>query len=125
MSLTATELAQIRTRANGTSSSMDDDYLNTIFDEVSADYSDYSQSVKVQAVIVQVWEDLLTRAVTQIDYTEGEASEKRSRIFDNIERMLKKAEAKLNELTSTEDGANFAQWGGLRRHDVKRDSPLS
>lgn len=125
MTLTATELARIRARTNGDGTTMPDDYLNDIESEVSTTYADYSRQVQLLAVIAVVWGDLETKAITQIDYDEGEASEKRSKIFDHIAKKRQDAEKKLDEQVQAEDGVNVARWGGLRTHDVKRDKPRS
>lgn len=121
MALSETELSRIRTRTNGTESSMSDAYLNDIESEMAEEYSTHTRRVVVQAVEVQVWNDLLTRAVTQTDYDEGDASEKRSQVFKHLQQMRDTAQAKLDDLL--EETTLPARWGGLRKKPRYKDRP--
>lgn len=125
MAATATERDRIRRRTNGTESSMTSGYLDDIFNELEVEYSGYPRKVIYQAALVQVWSDIESSAVMDVDYTSGESSEKLSQRFKNIQQRRMAEERTLAQMEQDylKAKGGLAMWGDLRKPPSRRDRP--
>ncbi|MEL7232861.1 MAG: hypothetical protein AAGK74_00115 [Chloroflexota bacterium] len=123
MTATSDERTFFRTRLNGSVTSMPDAYIDAIFDEMEVRYAGYSRQAMKYAALIQGIDDLILANVTNVDYDEGDASEKLSQIV----KALKDARANAKEmLDAMIDGETArAAWRPLRKKPRYRDRPSS
>jgi hypothetical protein len=121
MTATQAEKDFFRRRLAGNQESMPDDYIDDIFTDLEAEYSGYSRQVIKQAAIIQGVDDLIMSASTEVDYDEGDASEKRSQIVKNLQVVRKNAQEKLAQLIVKSQVS--ARWGGMRTRGRYKDKP--
>lgn len=112
MPATTDEQSYFRRKLDGTETSMPDEYIDELFDEVEAVYSGYSRTVIVQAALISGMDDLIIKATKLTDYTQNQSSEKRSQVIAALERVRARYVAKLDELVKKEQGP-AVRWGGM------------
>lgn len=122
MTASVSEKAFFRTRLAGNETSMPDVYVDEVFGLIEEEYAGYSRSVIKYAAVVQGVDDLIMAASTEVDYEEGDASEKRSQVVKNLQTARANFVAKRDSLIEKSKVA--ARWGGLRKRDEYRDGPL-
>lgn len=123
MTATSDEKTFFRTRLNGSASSMTDAYIDAIFDEMEIRYSGYSRQAIKYAALIQGIDDLIMANVTNVDYDEGDASEKLSQIGKALKDARKNAESVLN--TMIEGETSRVAWRPLRKKPRYKDGPSS
>lgn len=122
MPASSVEKSRLRARLNGDVTSMPDSYLDDdVFADVEDQYAGYSRRVVFTAALLRVTSDLMMRAVTAVDYDEGDASEKRSQIMKHLQAMSAQFQKELSTLIA--DEAPFALWGGFAPTPEYKDAP--
>ena len=102
---------------------MSNAYLNAIEAEILETYAGYSRAVQVQSVVVEVWRDLLAQATALVDYDEGEASEKLSQQFKNMQAMREAAIIERNGLIAETRSNTIPPWVALKSNRSYKDRP--
>lgn len=122
MSASQAEKTWLRTRLGSNESAMPDRYIDDLFADALGEYPGKSRQIIKQVALVQGWDDLIARAVVEHDYTEGDASVKRSQIVANLRNARALAADKLQGLlTKSRQGGTFH--APLRRRSEYKDKP--
>ena len=108
------EKARFRRKLGGDITSMPDEYIDDVFDEVEADYAGSSRAVIVAATYVEGLNDLIVQASKDVDYTEGDASQKNSQKRKGLESARDEYKSKLADLIEAEKGPAI-RWGSTRK----------
>jgi len=124
MPATQVEKDRLRNMLNGDETSMPDAYLDDdVFAEAEAEYAEskYGRSVIFTAAALRAVQDMLFRAAAEVDYDEGDASEKRSQVFKQLEKMEMRFQKQLEQ--RIEDALPHASWWGFGPTPEYRDRP--
>lgn len=108
-----------RRKLDGSETSMPNDYIDDLFDEIESMYSGYSRDVIKQAALISGIDDLIIKATKLTDYTQNQSSEKRSQVIAALERVRARYQAKLDELLAKETGP-AVRWGGMVKVPSRR-----
>jgi arginine deiminase len=117
------ELIILRRRTSDTEDSLPDEDAEILFDEAETEHPNYSRTLILQAVIVARLEELVVAASKAVTYQLNEARFNRSDTMDMLEKMLKKHQAKLDQLLKDEKPVAAAM-GVIRRVPTQwKDTP--
>lgn len=111
MPATALEKTRIRKMTATDATSASDSYLDDdVFAAAEAEYpdGDYSRSTQFYAAALRVVQDLMMAATADVDYTEGDASQKNSQRFKALGMMAARFQKKLD--ASIDDDLPAANW---------------
>lgn len=104
----ASERNRLRRQAGETETSLPDSDVDTLFDDAELEYEGYTRGVQFKGAVVLHLERLLIQSARGVDYEQGEASEKLSQRFKQIEKMLERAQKKLDRALASEGTASDA-----------------
>lgn len=122
MAATSVEKSRFRQMLAGSVDSMPDAYLDDdVFAQAEADYSGYPRTVIFYAALVRGVTDLMTRAAFEVDYDEGDASEKASQKFKHLRQLKMDYEKRLKE--EIEDATPYADWLPFNPTKMYRERP--
>jgi hypothetical protein len=99
-----TEYVLLLRKTSDSETSLPAEDADLLFDEAESNYSGYSRSVILQAVVVARLTELWTEAAKHVTYQTNELRESLSDIAKALEKRLDKAEAKMEELLNLEKG---------------------
>jgi hypothetical protein len=119
---TSVEKSRFRQMLAGSVDSMPDAYLDDdVFAQAEADYAGYPRTVIFYAALVRGVSDLMMRAALEVDYDEGDASEKLSQKYKALKDLKAQFEKRLaDELL---DANPYADWLPFGPTPMYRERP--
>lgn len=102
MPASATEAKLIRFNTGRTESQLGQAILDMLYDKAETQYAAYSRDVVSQAVLVEVYRNLVATHRQDVNYKQNETSENLSDIAKGYAQDLEAAKAELNEMIESE-----------------------